>query len=225
LAGHLEEDAMFESRIAHRSHIHHDFLLPQNVIEVDFFWRQKVKIFGKNPWNVRVPLEAVTLNHPENLLHLALIVDVFREDILIQWIPGTPVHEHEILFTVNSWKFPQKFPPAICLRATPTFQLLSRPENRSFGTGIETHGVEQCPLIVISQQREFALGHHSIDTFTRVRPVAHNVAQTVNLGNSLAGNVRKDCLQRFQISVDVAENGFQNEFPVKECMWANRCGV
>ena len=70
-------------------------------------------------------------------------------------------------------------------RAGAVLQLVPRPEDRPLGPRIEPLGIEQGALVVVAQQADLAL-HHHIDHFARIRAVADHVAETVDLGHSLA---------------------------------------
>ena len=86
--------------------------------------------------------------------------------------------------------------------------MISRPEDGSFGPGVETFRIEQCSLVVIPEQADAAL-HDQVDTLARVRSVAHHIAQTENVGDLLLLDIRQHGLERFQISVNIADNRFQ----------------
>jgi hypothetical protein len=60
---------------------------------------------------------------------------------------------------------------------------------------------------VIAEQHHLAL-HGQVDALARVGAVTDDVAEAVNLGNMVSGNVREDGLERFQIAVNVADYGF-----------------
>src|SRR5579863_7767931 len=94
----------------------------------------ELQTFGKNPRNVSMTLEAVFFNQGENSFHLPLIVDIFGEDIFVQWVPGGTVHEEEAFFPMAPRPFGKKFPAAFFLLAiiAGNLQLRSGPENGSF---------------------------------------------------------------------------------------------
>ena len=71
------------------------------------------------------------------------------------------------------------------------FQLVACPENRSFGAGIETLGVEQRALVVVSQQADVGF-HEDIDALARIWPVADNISQTEDSVGALLLDIGKD---------------------------------
>ena len=68
------------------------------------------------------------------------------------------------------------------------FELRPGPEDRSFGRLVEPVRIEHGPLIVIAEQNELAI-HHEVDAFARVRAVADDVAEAVNLADPLGFDV------------------------------------
>ena len=54
---------------------------------------EEVAILGENARHVGMALEDVLLDQREELVHLATIVDILGKDILVQRIPGRPMHE------------------------------------------------------------------------------------------------------------------------------------
>ncbi len=60
-------------------------------------------------------------------------------------------------------------------------------------------------LIVVAEQDDLAL-HHQIDALARVRPVADDIAQTVDFADGLFLDVLEDRLQGLQVTVNVADD-------------------
>ena len=60
---------------------------------------------------------------------------------------------------------------------------------------------------MIAQQGHHTVVDHRIQAFTRVRTVADNVTQAVNLLNGLLTNMRKNGLKSLVITVNVADDG------------------
>jgi hypothetical protein len=83
--------------------------------------------------------------------------------------------------------------------------LSTRPKNGSLGTAAETFRVKQGSLIVISQHADLEL-QGEVDAFTRIGAVSDDVAQAVDRIDLLRRDVRQYGSQRFQISVDVAND-------------------
>src|SRR5262249_39221708 len=61
------------------------------VVQVDVIWGEKLHALREDPRYVRVSLEAILLHQRENLLHLALVVNVFGEDVFIERVAGRAV--------------------------------------------------------------------------------------------------------------------------------------
>src|SRR5262245_13280257 len=58
------------------------------VIQADIIRRQELQALGEDAGDVRVPLKAIFVNQRENLLHLALVINVFRENIFVERVAG-----------------------------------------------------------------------------------------------------------------------------------------
>ena len=71
---------------------------------------------------------------------------------------------------------------------------------------IETFRVKQGALVVIAQDADIHL-HHQVDTLTRVRSVANNVAQAVDFGDPLLADIAQHGLESFEVAVDIADQG------------------
>src|SRR6185436_10703248 len=97
-------------------------------------------------------LKTVLFHQRKDLFHLALIVDVFRKDILIKRITCRTVDEQQFAVAKGARTLTQEFPTEFVPFWITHFQLLTGPEDRSFGGSVETFGVKQGTLIVISQQ-------------------------------------------------------------------------
>ena len=118
------------------------------------------------------------------------------------------VDEQEVLFDASAGQFAEKIPAALAhgRRAGALLQLVSRPENRPLGAGIETFGIEQRPLIVIAQQTDLT-SHDLIDHFTGVGAVADQIAEAIDLGDILVADVGQHRLKALDVAVDIADEG------------------
>jgi hypothetical protein len=58
---------------------------------------------------------------------------------------------------------------------------------------------------VVAEQADVAL-HRQVDAFARVRPVADNVAQAVDLRNPLLLDIGQDGLEAFEVAMNVADD-------------------
>ena len=65
---------------------------------------------------------------------------------------------------------------------------------------------------MIAEQTEFACGHDAIDTFARIGPVANDVPETVDFGDTLPADIRQHSFQRFEVRVNIANDGAQHKF-------------
>jgi DMSO/TMAO reductase YedYZ molybdopterin-dependent catalytic subunit len=82
------------SGLSHGPYIHHVSAVTESMAKVDFFRSKKLHGIGKHARNVRVPLKTNSVNQREDLLHLNLIVDIIRENILIQRVASRSMHKH-----------------------------------------------------------------------------------------------------------------------------------
>ena len=110
---------------------------------------------GEHARHVRVPLEAIALDQREDLFHLPLVVDVFREDVFVERIAGRAVHEQEAVLA-RTCAAARPGTPSACSCASASiarrFELFARPEDGPLGRRVEALGIEQRPLIVIAQE-------------------------------------------------------------------------
>ena len=89
------------------------------------------------------------------------------------------------VFAAIAGQFAQKIPVRAFSAGLPrAFQLVASPKDGSFGPGVEPLGIEQCPLIVVAQQAHVAV-HDQIDALARIRTVADDVPQAINLCDAL----------------------------------------
>ncbi len=199
------------SRLANRAHIDHDLLRPQHKLVIQFVWTIELEILREHTRNMGMALEGAAVDEGEDLLHLATVVDVFREDVLVERVAGGSVHEDAVAILVASGTLPQELPtarPVIGARRV-VFELGTGPENCSFGTRIEAFGVEKGALVVISQKANVRL-HHFVDALARVWTVANDIPQTVNLGCPLSADIIQNRAQGLNIAVNVAnQRSFQ----------------
>src|SRR5262249_36052778 len=92
--------------------------------------------------------------------------------------------------------------PALCAR----LQLRSRPQYRSLGGAVEALGVEHGSLVVVAQQDHLA-AHDGVDALARVGAVADHRAEAVDVGDGVLVYVSQDGLERFVVTMDVADDG------------------
>src|SRR5438309_742370 len=69
--------------LSHRTDVAERLAAIEVINVIDVFGAVELVILGENARNMRVPLKAISLNQGEDALHLALVVDVFRKNILV----------------------------------------------------------------------------------------------------------------------------------------------
>ena len=67
---------------------------------------------------------------------------------------------------------------------------------------------------MVSQKAKITRAHDPIDTFARIRTVADDVAQAIDFGDTLLANVGQHGFQRFEVCVNIANDGAQHKFLV-----------
>ena len=103
------------ARLADRADVAQGLSAIEFVGVIDFFGRvEDVEVIGglldEDAWNVGVPLEAVALDEGEDALHLALVVDVFGEDVLVERIAGAAVNVEEAILAEAARPLGQELP-------------------------------------------------------------------------------------------------------------------
>jgi hypothetical protein len=126
------------------------------------------------------------------------------------------VNELEIVFVDQSWKFAEEIPAGIdlCSGADAIIELVTGPVNRSQRHVVEPIGIEQGRLVVIAQDHPFAARHDQIKALARIRSVANDVTQAIDLRDILGFNVGQHRLERLEVAVDVADQSSLHEVPL-----------
>src|SRR5208337_1422814 len=123
----------------------------------------------------------VALNKLEQALHLAMVVNIFRENILAQWVPRRAMHEEERPHPVGTRQIAEKLPtPLVVGPVRGVLKLAAGPEDGSLGADVEPVRIEHRALIVVTQQGCLAGVHDSIDALAGVWAVADDIAQAKN---------------------------------------------
>ena len=182
----------------------------ERVDEVTFFGRYEIQALGEHSGDVGVSLKAEAFDQREDPLHLPLVVDVLGEDVFIERIPCRAVDEHQSWFAVDTGEFTEEFPAFFVSESVAGLEHLAGPEDGPFGSGIESFGIEQCPLVVVAQQAHGAPGH-AVDALTRVGSVADDITQAIDLLDRLRLDVFEHRLESFEVAVDVADQGSAHE--------------
>ncbi len=116
--------------------------------------------------------------------------------------------EQERLEAVAPGQLAQELPAALVVRpVVRVLELLAGPEDRSLGADVEPVGVEHRSLVVVAQQGHLAVFHHQVDALARVRAVADDVAQAIDLGDPLGLDVGQDDFEGFEVPVNIADQG------------------
>ena len=86
-------------------------------------------------------------------------------------------------------------------------ELLAGPIDGPQGDRVEAVGIEQRRLVVVAQDGHLGLGDHLVQALARIGPVADNIAQAIDLADALGADVVEHDPERFQIGMDVADQG------------------
>lgn len=88
LQDHVGSPVVAVSRLPDRTDVDQHLLAAQGVVEIDFLGSKEIQIFGENAGDVRVPLETILVDKPEDSFHFSLVIDVLGKDIFVQRIAG-----------------------------------------------------------------------------------------------------------------------------------------
>jgi len=61
-------------------------------------------------------------------------------------------------------------------------------------------------LVVVSQKADLATSHHKIDALARIGTIPDNIAETVDLVDSLSLNILQNCFECLEITMDIADD-------------------
>src|SRR5207245_8717845 len=122
--------------------------------------------------DVRVSLKTVLFDQRKDPFHLALVVDVLREDIFVERIARRAVHEQEAILAMRAWPLREKFPAALAVLASVhrRLQLRPRPETGTLRRRVKAFRIEHRSLVVIAQQAHPAF-HDQVPALARIRPI------------------------------------------------------
>jgi len=194
--------------------IDHDFSGAESVFEADLFGFEEVESIGEDAGDMGVTLEAGFFDEGEDFLHLHLIVDVIGEDVFVEWIAGgaVDVESFGVFVTVAAIKFAEEVPASFGTGAGRAFEDGAGPEDGPFCGGVEANGVEECGLVVVAEQAHLEV-HDEVDAFGRIGAIANDIAEAVDFCDALTANIGEDRLERFEVSVDVADQRSQWSIP------------
>lgn len=196
------------------ANIDHGFAGTEAILEADLFGFEEVEGIGEDTRDVGMTLEAGFFDEGEDFLHLHLIVDVIGEDVFVEWIAGgaVDVESFGVFVTVAAIEFTEEVPAAFGAGAGGAFEDRAGPEDGSFCGGVEANGVEECSLVVVAEQAHLQV-HDEVDAFGRIGAIADDVSEAVDIGDALAADIGEDGLERFEVSVDVADQRSQWSIP------------
>src|SRR5207245_947456 len=151
-------------------------------------------------------LETILFHEGEDAVHFTLIVDVFGKDILVEGIAGRTVHVKKAVFLVDARAFRQEITAGLFSLTffASGLKLGPRPENGLLGGGIEAGGVEHRSLVMVAQKDNLAL-HHQVNALAGIGPIAYDIAQAIDLGNTVFIDIVQNGSETFQITVDIAD--------------------
>src|SRR6476646_93411 len=111
------------------------------------------EILEENAGDVGVALKTDLIDEAEDAIHLAMVVDVFRENIFVERIARGTVDEEATVLAMHAGPLGQEVPAGfLSFQAfVGRFELGASPKNGAFGGRIESVGIEHGPLIVIAE--------------------------------------------------------------------------
>ena len=152
-------------------------------------------------------LKAIAIDQGEDAFHLALVVDVFGKNVLVERVAGRSVDEEVAVFAEAARPIGEELPAAFArgLVLRSAFELFARPENRPLRRRVKSLGVEHGALVVIAQQHHLAL-HDEIDALARIGAIADHVSETIDLGYRVLFDVFEDRLKSLKVAMDIADD-------------------
>ena len=116
--------------------------------------------------------------------------------------------EQPRIVAMYAWQCAQKVPTSIDLiaAAVGALELVAGPKDGSLGAAVESFGIKHRALIVVAQKADLGFVDHQVETLARVRTVANDIAQAINLVYLLVSNMRKHRLKRFEVAMNVADD-------------------
>ncbi len=195
--------------LAYGANVAHEFLLFEMIHVPQLIGRNEIAAFREYTRHVGMALKAAKLHHVEQLFDFLLIINIFREDVFIHGIARRAVHIHPFSISIRAGQGAQKIPTAVNRRPISfrVFELIAGPKDRAFGPGIETFGIEQRALIVVTQKANAGLLDNEIQAFARVGTIANDVAQAEDFFYALTLGIGQHGLETFQIAVNIANYG------------------
>ena len=118
--------------LTNTANIDEQLLVAELVLVIALIGRNELALGREDTWQVRVPHEAIVLDLAEQDLHLALIENVFRENVLVGRVAGRTVNKSELTFVDMTRQLAQKVPTLIDLHGRPrtVVELVAGPIDR-----------------------------------------------------------------------------------------------
>jgi hypothetical protein len=96
---------------------------------------------------------------------------------------------------------------SVSRQAVVLFELSPCPTDRPLGADVESVRVEESPLVVVAEDHDLAFLPHELDALAGIRPVADDVAQTIDGIDLLPFDILEHGLERLEVAVDIADDG------------------
>ncbi len=196
------------ARLSGRANIDHKFLVLDGEDVLGLVGGDKLEALQKNARDMGVPLKTTLGDESKELFHFLLVVNVFWKDVLVDRVACRAMNVEPGIVAMDPGQCAQKIPTPIDLApvARGIFQLIASPKDGPFRPTVKTFGIKHGPLVVITQEANFAFFDHQVETFARIGAISDDVTHAIDFVDVLVGNVRKHLLERFEIAMNVADN-------------------
>lgn len=172
---HVATAPILIARLPHASNIDHRLGLSESVFVVEGIGGQERVVWCEDSWCVRMALKTIGLDHVKELFHFATIVDIVRENILVDRLANGSMDVENFVLSIDAREFHQiENPFASILWIVAFLHLLTRPKNRTFGRSAESLGVIDGAIVVIADDANIHL-HHKIQTLAGVWTVSDDI--------------------------------------------------
>src|SRR5262245_34817661 len=129
---HVARPPVAVARLADAADVAQRLAAVELIGAVDLLGAEELHVLGEDAGDVRVTLEAISLHQSEDSFHLALVVHILREDVLVERVAGAAVDEQVAVLAVAARPLGEELPPLLALRPRVGggFELRPRPEDR-----------------------------------------------------------------------------------------------
>ncbi len=163
-------------------------------------------------------------NSLKNDIHLTLVVNVIRKDILVHWIPGGTMNKKVRIFPVHFGPFGKKIPTLLTAHwgLVRLLQLIPGPKNCLLSSWVKPLRVKNRCIIMITEQNQVKVANQ-VHAFPGIGSISNHITKTITLGYPLRSNVLKNRRKRFQIAMDITYYCLHGQVPgLIPDFWANR---